>query len=740
MEYRASLRQGLQGFGASIGDMEVAEIDGDTFLFAAAGHGAGTSVYRVDATGAVTLADQAVHAQGTGAFSDASIALMEIDGRSRIVTALHGEPGLQRLAVGGDGALAEAATRVPISGGRIDDAISLAVQGELLFAGHRGGGLSVNRVDASGAVTQLRSLGSELGQVTALAVVEVQGTAFLLGTAATRDVVVCWRIGANGALSEAARIGPDDGLGLAGPVALTVTEAGGAAYVVVAASDSASLSVLSVGASGSLRAVDHLVDGLDTRFGGASELTAVTRDGKGYLVAAGADDGMSLFSLLPDGKLLHLDAIADATDTPLDNVSALAAVSTGAGLRIFAASGTEAGIGAFDVAMGAGPVTGTSGDDRLTGTGGPDTLVAGAGRDRLTGGAGTDVFVFDGAGGRDSVADYRPGSDVIDLSLVPMLYSMDQLTVLPDEDGALLVFGDLEIAIESADGKPLESKDIAVTFGPSHYATDWIPLREITTGQRVTGTMGNDRLEGSTRGDELRGLGGNDVMFAGAGGDRFDGGAGFDTVNFSKVQGRVLVDLQTDVSSAGFARFFDFGHASGDAYTAVERFIGGDYADNLRGDAGRNTLKGGGVSDRLYGRYGDDVLDGGTGADALYGNRGADVMTGGPDEGRRDRFIYFHAEESGVGRGNRDVITDFTPGEDRIEISRFDADTLTGGKQGFTFIGARSFSGTPGELRAGAVSSEGITLVQADLDGDGTPDFEIELTGVMRLTAGDFLI
>ncbi|EPX85686.1 Alkaline phosphatase [Salipiger mucosus DSM 16094] len=236
---------------------------------------------------------------------------------------------------------------------------------------------------------------------------------------------------------------------------------------------------------------------------------------------------------------------------------------------------------------------------------------------------------------------------------------------------------------------------------------------------------------------EVLGTEAGDRMVDRAGGQRFDGREGVDTLLHLRAEGRVLVDLQADVSGADFARFFAAGAAAGDTYAGIENLVGGAFADNLRGDAGVNVLQGGGVSDRLYGRAGDDRLLGGTGADALYGNLGADVMTGGDDVGRRDRFIYFQAEESRPGAGNRDVITDFVAGEDRIEISRLDADTTRGFKQAFDWVGDAALDAA-GQL--GYRHEAGNTIVQADFDGDGAADFEIELSGVMDLSADDFLI
>jgi serralysin len=255
----------------------------------------------------------------------------------------------------------------------------------------------------------------------------------------------------------------------------------------------------------------------------------------------------------------------------------------------------------------------------------------------------------------------------------------------------------------------------------------------------LTGYGGNDTLGGGSGGsDTLDGGSGDDLIFASEGGDSISGGDGYDVVSFADAQERVLVDLQIDVSAAGFARFFVLGAAAGDTYDSIEGLIGGWASDNLRGASGNESLLGGGRSDRLYGRAGDDTLDGGIGADALYGNRGVDIMTGGQDDGLRDRFIYFNENETGVGAGNRDIITDFVSGEDRIEISRIDADTTIGRKQTFDFIGETVFSGTAGELNYRYEG--GNTIIAGDRDGDGLADLEIELNGILTLTESDFLL
>lgn len=273
-------------------------------------------------------------------------------------------------------------------------------------------------------------------------------------------------------------------------------------------------------------------------------------------------------------------------------------------------------------------------------------------------------------------------------------------------------------------------------FGPSEFND---VLTGSWTDDFVDLLAGNDIFDAAGGDDTIIGGAGDDSLTGGIGADSMDGGEGLDLLDYSAETSRVLVDLQADVGGAEYARFFSSGAAEGDVFSNMENISGGAAADNLRGDENGNLFLGGGVSDRLYGRAGDDTLDGQAGSDAIYGGMGVDVMTGGDDSGSRDRFIYFHVAETSVGNGSRDVITDFESGRDRIEISRLDANILTAAaREVFVFIGADAFSRQAGQLRYSLEG--GMTIVQADLDGDGEANFEIELTGSMALAETDFLL
>ncbi|AKS47840.1 serralysin [Octadecabacter temperatus] len=244
----------------------------------------------------------------------------------------------------------------------------------------------------------------------------------------------------------------------------------------------------------------------------------------------------------------------------------------------------------------------------------------------------------------------------------------------------------------------------------------------------VTGNAADNVIHGGAGEDILDGEVGDDTLDGGAGADELNGGTGTDTASYHSAVSRIIVDLQNSAINVG--------DAIGDAFDSIEMFVASRYGDQLRGDSNANDFSGGNASDRLYGRAGDDILDGEFGADALYGNSGADTMTGGEGD-VRDRFIFFQLSDSGVGEGNRDIITDYQVGIDRIEVSRLDADLTTGGRQDFDFIGENNFSGTAGEMIQRTVGLN--TLIEADVDGDGASDFSIELVGQLVLTSDDFL-
>ncbi len=224
----------------------------------------------------------------------------------------------------------------------------------------------------------------------------------------------------------------------------------------------------------------------------------------------------------------------------------------------------------------------------------------------------------------------------------------------------------------------------------------------------ILGTEGRDFLFGTGNDDIINALGGNDVVFGANGNDRIDGGAGDDFL---------LGGSGLDWLIGG---------------TGNDYLFGGDDADRLQGGAGRDTLSGGDGNDRLEGDAGNDELLGNNGNDILIGGAGVDVLEGGRGA---DIFQFTALSDSGVGSGNRDRITDFTRGSDKIDLAGLDANSLLDGDQAFTFIGNAGFSRVAGQLRyVGGV-------ISADVDGDGIADFQIQMSGLSGTLGGsDFFL
>lgn len=113
---------------------------------------------------------------------------------------------------------------------------------------------------------------------------------------------------------------------------------------------------------------------------------------------------------------------------------------------------------------------------------------------------------------------------------------------------------------------------------------------------------------------------------------------------------------------------------------------------------------------------------------------GVDTMTGGAGA---DTFEFGDVSHSGVGVGNRDLITDFEQAEgDKIDLSSVGD---------LVFIGTTDFVSVnlaQGELRYfhqgfGLLAS---TIVEADFNDDNVADFQIYLAGTITLVAGDFIL
>lgn len=142
------------------------------------------------------------------------------------------------------------------------------------------------------------------------------------------------------------------------------------------------------------------------------------------------------------------------------------------------------------------------------------------------------------------------------------------------------------------------------------------------------------------------------------------------------------------------------------------------YDDTIDGSLAQYALQ-------LQGNRGHDSLRGGNGNDTLTGGAGRDTMSGGSGA---DVFVFSSASDSGATRAKRDVIEDFTSGVDLVDLTAFGP--------GLNFIGADAFSGAEGEVRFDGRSSQ----LQVDLDGGADAEVSVLLIGVSEISGTDLLL
>ncbi len=310
-------------------------------------------------------------------------------------------------------------------------------------------------------------------------------------------------------------------------------------------------------------------------------------------------------------------------------------------------------------------LVGNAGADTLNGGAGNDTLEGGAGIDRLLGGIGDDVYVIDAT------------ADVI-----------------------------VEAAGQGFDTvRTLRATFVLPLHVEAVVATD-------ATARNFTGNTLDNLLLGNAGADTLTGGTGNDTLYGGDGVDRMLGGFGDD--EYVVTLGDVVFEAAGQGIDLVSAR-------DGVAYVLglyIENlFLEGATLLNGTGNTLDNVIEGNGNANILNGLIGNDDLAGNGGNDTLIGGAGADTLFGGADN---DHFRFALATDSTLLASDR--ITDFTAGQDRIDLSLIDANSALVGNQAFTYIGALAFTGA-GQLRAASIGGT-LYAVEGDVDGGGA-DFRI---------------
>ena len=564
-------------------DLEVGFVDGEAVLYAAGrGGGALTRFSLGDGSGAATLSD-------SWGIPDRFLQLESTD-----ILLIPGPGGTTHVLLAGlndDDLQGRVDTGTGLGGFTVFDAgsfdlgqisnITLSPDGTQGLASLRVGGLVELAFDGTGqiSVSTPEGLGG-LGTQAASAVswVTAGGVDYAVVTYAGSDQIALFSPGGGGGLVHRDTLSPEDGIWIDSPTAVsTIQGPDGVTYVVMAASGSSSLTVMTIEGN-ALVPVDHVIDTLDTRFNEASQLEVMEIGGQPYVVAAGSDQGLTVFSLMPGGQLLEVATVAASLDTPLNGITDIEVVVTGAGARIFVATQgapylvefvfelenpgtTRVGGAGADMLTGMGGddlIAGGAGDDTLEGGAGDDVITDGTGLDLLTGGAGADTFVFGADGATDRVTDYQRGVDAIQLRAPAPGMGADDILVISRSWGAEIHLGTEVLEVYSADGNPLGWNDfeggfLTTSASISVDLDDYVDDSGNTgpeTGSDLGATLHFDRPDfavtpleepdigpasasgaGTGQSDLITGGLGHDVLIGAGGFDTIEGGGGHDSIS-----------------------------------------------------------------------------------------------------------------------------------------------------------------------------------------------------------------
>jgi Ca2+-binding RTX toxin-like protein len=397
-----------------------------------------------------------------------------------------------------------------------------------------------------------------------------------------------------------------------------------------------------------------------------------------------------------------------------------------------------------------------AGDDTLNGGAGSDQLRAGTGTDHLDGGTENDVLYFGANLSAGDVGDGGAGRDAIvlqgNVTVVLTNTNVTNIESISLQSGANATFGDTannfyDFDITMANGNVLAGQQMIVNAQSLRVGEDF-------TFNGSAETDGTFLVYGGHGVDHLTGGAGVDVFFFEGDrwgpNDKVDGGGGRDALVISAGSGithiEFAADSLTNIESISLNNHFATDPSQKPSYELV--------LDNGNVAAGQTLIVNGNSlatatqfvnvdgSDVqlgkliLFGGAGNDTLTGGAGADILFGAGGADDLTGGAGA---DTFRYDSTADSTS--TVMDEIAGFVSGSDKIDLSRIDANTLTGGNQAFHWIGSNAFTGgggaAAGELRV--FQSAGTWFVQGDTNGDGHADLVIAVTSGSPLVQGDFL-
>ncbi len=462
-----------------LSSLDIISIGPRRFLIAAGEADGGLSSFEILADGSLVAADDVFFSANTGTQNVRYVDAFMFEGEAFIVPSGRYDDNLSVFKLDPTGSFTATQTLTNANTARMTmtEVVNIG-SNSYLFTANASAGMDRYVISTGGALTTPTHISDtasvSLGDISALQSSRLKGHDFLFVASAFDAGITVFEVGIGGALTNRFYLTP----GLVGFNAISTLQTaqiGERAFLLVGSAETDTLMVFRVSQGGKLNLVESLVDKSETRFARISALEVFEQNGRTFVLAAGSDDGLTLFELTYRGRLNLLGVVADEFTTTLTNISDIKVEIIGAKILVFVSSPAEHGFTEFELTLNTGQtfmggtandtITGTNGGDTIFGRGhndildgglGNDRLVDGRGRDVLTGGSGADIFEFIADGRRDVITDFKLGTDRLDFTDYDFLYSYLDLEIRSRLDGAVIIIGEEKLWITSFDGQPID--------------------------------------------------------------------------------------------------------------------------------------------------------------------------------------------------------------------------------------------------------------------------------------------
>ncbi len=374
------------------------------------------------------------------------------------------------------------------------------------------------------------------------------------------------------------------------------------------------VTAFSIAPNGNLNFIQNTPDNATLEIQGvAGRMSHANVGGNDFLIVTGFnDDGVSTFQIQADGTLLNRDNVPDSAALALDGTNDSAVGTIGGKTFVFVAGSNEDGVNVFEL----------DSNGQLTNT----DVVTDSGALELDFATGLATAVIDGTLFLFVSGQTDDGISVFSVDNAGQLTNVFNVT----DNGTLGLDGVRGLTTFEINGETY----LAASGGDDDAQT---LFRVDGNGFLQLEDVVNDTESAAL---ELDGTVFNTFAFVNGAPILFASGAADDGLSTFELGG------SPDVLTGGPADDVIFGLGADDS------LFGNDGNDRILGGFGNDFISGGNGNDTLNGEQGDDEISGGSGRDNIVGKEGADNLSGGNDNDTLRGNEHADTLDGGGGKDN----------------------------------------------------------------------------------------